>query len=173
MADDACTRKIKRQYKVWPSARASQAVAKCRKSKGNVRKGKAGKSLRRWAKEKWVEGRLEEKDPVDPAFEATSTRRTLREARRQAREIHQNTQEVTMTREQRRERMRRLGRSIVVGNRHDYRSTRRRHRTPQSHLGTDFRHRYRVRRRRALDRPRRPGRRRPGSARPVGGMTCR
>ena len=55
MADDACTRKIKRQYKVWPSARASQAVAKCRKSKGNVRKGKAGKSLRRWAKEKWVD----------------------------------------------------------------------------------------------------------------------
>lgn len=55
MADDACTRKIKRQYKVWPSARASQAVAKCRKSKGDVRKGKAGKSLRRWAKEKWVD----------------------------------------------------------------------------------------------------------------------
>lgn len=55
MADDACTKKIKRQYKVWPSARASQAVAKCRKSKGQVRKGKKGKSLRRWAKEKWVD----------------------------------------------------------------------------------------------------------------------
>ncbi len=55
MADDACTRKIKRQYKVWPSARASQAVAKCRKSKGQVRKTKKGKSLRRWAKEKWVD----------------------------------------------------------------------------------------------------------------------
>ena len=39
MADDACTRKVKRQYKVWPSARASQAVAKCRKKKGQVRKG--------------------------------------------------------------------------------------------------------------------------------------
>ena len=57
MADDACTKKVKRQYKVWPSARASQAVAKCRKSKGQVRKSKAGTSLRRWAKEKWVDKR--------------------------------------------------------------------------------------------------------------------
>jgi hypothetical protein len=55
MADDACTKKIKRQYKVWPSARASQAVAKCRKSKGQVRKTEKGKSLRRWGKEKWVD----------------------------------------------------------------------------------------------------------------------
>ena len=55
MADDACTRKIKRTYKVWPSARASQAVAKCRKSKGQVKKSKKGASLRRWAKEKWVD----------------------------------------------------------------------------------------------------------------------
>lgn len=55
MADDACTRKIKRQYAVWPSARASQAVAKCRKAKGQVRKGEQGKSLRRWAREKWVD----------------------------------------------------------------------------------------------------------------------
>lgn len=55
MADDACTKKIKRQYKVWPSARASQAVAKCRKSKGQVRKTSKGKSLRRWAREKWVD----------------------------------------------------------------------------------------------------------------------
>jgi len=55
MPEDACTKKIKRQYKVWPSARASQAVAKCRKSKGQVRKSKKGSSLRRWAKEKWVD----------------------------------------------------------------------------------------------------------------------
>ena len=55
MADDACTRKIKRQYKKWPSARASQAVAKCRKSKGQVRKGKSGSSLRRWEREKWID----------------------------------------------------------------------------------------------------------------------
>jgi len=55
MAEDACTKKVKRQYKVWPSARASQAVAKCRKKKGQVRKGKAGQSLRRWAREKWVD----------------------------------------------------------------------------------------------------------------------
>jgi len=50
---DACTKKIKRQYKKWPSARASQAVAKCRKKKGQVRKGEAGASLKRWEKEKW------------------------------------------------------------------------------------------------------------------------
>ncbi len=50
---DACTKKVKRQYKKWPSARASQAVAKCRKSKGQVRKTAKGKSLKRWGKEKW------------------------------------------------------------------------------------------------------------------------
>ena len=51
--DDACTRKVKRSYKKWPSARASQAVAKCRKKTGNVRKTSAGKNLKRWQKEKW------------------------------------------------------------------------------------------------------------------------
>jgi hypothetical protein len=50
---DACTKKVKRQYKKWPSARASQAVAKCRKAKGQVRKTAKGKSLKRWGKEKW------------------------------------------------------------------------------------------------------------------------
>ena len=55
MADDACTKEVKSRYKVWPSARASQAVAKCRKRKGQVRKGEKGKSLRRWAREKWVD----------------------------------------------------------------------------------------------------------------------
>ncbi|MBN19719.1 MAG: hypothetical protein CL678_00425 [Bdellovibrionaceae bacterium] len=39
------------------SARAAQAVAKCRKSKGIVRKTKAGTSLRRWARERWVDKR--------------------------------------------------------------------------------------------------------------------
>ena len=52
---DACYKKIKRTYKVFPSARASQAIAKCRKSKGKVRKTEKGKSLRRWAREKWVD----------------------------------------------------------------------------------------------------------------------
>ncbi len=57
MADDACTRKIKAQYDVWPSARASQAVAKCRKESGDVRKGEEGTSLRRWQDEKWEDKR--------------------------------------------------------------------------------------------------------------------
>lgn len=52
MADE-CTRKVKASYKKWPSARASQAVAKCRKRKGQVRKGEAGASLKRWEKEDW------------------------------------------------------------------------------------------------------------------------
>ena len=51
MAKDACYRKIKRKYKVFPSARASQAIAKCRKSSGSARKSKAGASLPRWDKE--------------------------------------------------------------------------------------------------------------------------
>ena len=52
--DDACSEKIKRRVKVWPSARASQMVAKCRKEKGQVRKTEKGESLKRWGKEKWV-----------------------------------------------------------------------------------------------------------------------
>ncbi len=54
MPDDACVKKIKAKYETWPSARASQAVAKCRKSKGQVRKGAEGRSLRRWQKERWA-----------------------------------------------------------------------------------------------------------------------
>lgn len=50
---DACYRKVKAQYDVFPSARASQAIAKCRKASGSVRKTEAGTSLKRWEKEKW------------------------------------------------------------------------------------------------------------------------
>lgn len=53
MAEDACTKKVKAQYDVWPSARASQAVAKCRKAQGDVRKGEEGASLKQWEAEKW------------------------------------------------------------------------------------------------------------------------
>jgi hypothetical protein len=38
---------------VFPSARASQAIAKCRKKSGTVRKTKEGTELKRWQKEKW------------------------------------------------------------------------------------------------------------------------
>ena len=57
MPKDACYKKIKAQYRTFPSARASQALAKCRKSKGQVRKSKKGASLRRWQREKWVDTR--------------------------------------------------------------------------------------------------------------------
>jgi hypothetical protein len=57
MPKDACYKKVKAQYDVFPSARASQAIAKCRKSKGNVRKTESGSSLKRWGKEKWVDTR--------------------------------------------------------------------------------------------------------------------
>ena len=50
---DACYNKVKSSYKVFPSARASQAIAKCRKKKGQVRKSEAGSSLKRWEKEGW------------------------------------------------------------------------------------------------------------------------
>ena len=52
---DACYKKIKASYKVFPSARASQAIAKCRKAKGQVRRGEAGASLRKWSNEEWVQ----------------------------------------------------------------------------------------------------------------------
>jgi hypothetical protein len=57
MPKDSCYRKVKASYKVFPSARASQAIAKCRKKRGTVRKGEEGTSLKRWQKEKWVDTR--------------------------------------------------------------------------------------------------------------------
>lgn len=50
---DNCYNKVKSTYKKFPAARASQAIAKCRKESGNVRKTEAGTSLKRWEKEKW------------------------------------------------------------------------------------------------------------------------
>ena len=58
MPQDACYHKVKAQYKVFPSARASQAIAKCRKSKGKVTKSEKGTSLKRWEKEKWIDTNL-------------------------------------------------------------------------------------------------------------------
>ena len=57
MPKDACYKKVKRRVKVFPSARASQQIAKCRKAKGKVRKTKAGTSLKRWKDEKWEDTR--------------------------------------------------------------------------------------------------------------------
>ncbi len=54
---DACYKKVKAQYDVFPSARASQAIAKCRKVSGSVRKSEEGISLKRWEKEKWMDTR--------------------------------------------------------------------------------------------------------------------
>ena len=53
MPKDACYHRVKAQYAVFPSARASQAIAKCRKGSGVVRKTKAGSDLKRWQAEKW------------------------------------------------------------------------------------------------------------------------
>jgi hypothetical protein len=50
---DSCYKKVKASYDVFPSARASQAIAKCRKASGNVNKSEKGSSLKRWEKEKW------------------------------------------------------------------------------------------------------------------------
>ena len=57
MPKDACYKKVKAQYDVFPSARASQAIAKCRKASGSVRKTSKGTSLKRWEKEKWTDTR--------------------------------------------------------------------------------------------------------------------
>ena len=57
MPKDACYKKVKAQYDVFPSARASQAIAKCRKGSGTVRKTSEGTSLKRWEKEKWTDTR--------------------------------------------------------------------------------------------------------------------
>ena len=57
MPKDSCYKKVKASYKVFPSARASQAIAKCRKASGSVKKSSSGTSLKRWEKEKWVDTR--------------------------------------------------------------------------------------------------------------------
>lgn len=54
---DACYKKVKAQYDIFPSARASQAIAKCRKQSGTVRKSEQGTELKRWQAEKWVDTR--------------------------------------------------------------------------------------------------------------------
>ncbi len=46
MPKDSCYHSVKARYAVFPSARASQAIAKCRKGKGQVRKTKEGLSLK-------------------------------------------------------------------------------------------------------------------------------
>ena len=51
MKKDSCYKKVKASYKVFPSARASQAIAKCRKESGQVTKSEKGASLKRWEKE--------------------------------------------------------------------------------------------------------------------------
>lgn len=53
MPKDKCYKKAKKTYKKFPSARASQSIAKCRKKAGKVKKTAKGKSLKRWEKEKW------------------------------------------------------------------------------------------------------------------------
>jgi hypothetical protein len=53
MPKDACYKKVKAQYNVFPSARASQAIAKCRKASGSIRKTTKGTELKRWQAEKW------------------------------------------------------------------------------------------------------------------------
>ena len=53
---DACFNSVMQSYGKW-SARAAQAVAKCRKKSGHVRKSAAGLSLKRWQQEKWKDKR--------------------------------------------------------------------------------------------------------------------
>jgi hypothetical protein len=55
MPKDACYHSVKARYEKFPSARASQAIAKCRKKSGNTRRTSEGESLKRWAAEKWEE----------------------------------------------------------------------------------------------------------------------
>ena len=45
MAKDRCYKKVKASYKVFPSARASQAIAKCRKKSGTVKKTSKGSKI--------------------------------------------------------------------------------------------------------------------------------
>lgn len=55
MVHDVCYKKAMKSHGGKWSARAAQQTAKCRKSKGIVRKTKSGSNLKRWEDEKWVE----------------------------------------------------------------------------------------------------------------------
>jgi hypothetical protein len=55
MPHDACYNRVMQSHGGKWSARAAQAVAKCRKKSGHVRKTSAGSSLRRWQRERWVD----------------------------------------------------------------------------------------------------------------------
>lgn len=55
-----------RQKMPKTSARRSQLIAKCRKSKGIVRKGEEGNRLKRWMDEKWVDTRKNSKGERKP-----------------------------------------------------------------------------------------------------------
>ena len=52
MVHDKCYYKVMRSYGRW-SARAAQAVSKCRKKSGHVRKTEAGKHLKHWENQHW------------------------------------------------------------------------------------------------------------------------
>jgi hypothetical protein len=52
MPKDSCYHSVKARYAVFPSARASQAIAKCRKKSGKIRKTEKGAELKRWQAEK-------------------------------------------------------------------------------------------------------------------------
>jgi|TARA_Y100000385_G_C13052020_1_gene620236 hypothetical protein len=52
---DACAKKVKARYKVWPSAYASGAVAKCRKV-GAANWGESSKKRKRPVKKKLANG---------------------------------------------------------------------------------------------------------------------
>jgi hypothetical protein len=52
---DKCYKIAKATYDVFPSARASQSIAKCRKKSGIVNKSIEGLNLKRWSAEKWID----------------------------------------------------------------------------------------------------------------------
>ena len=57
MPKDSCYYSVKSRYAIFPSASASQAIAKCRKKSGKVIKTKKGTELKRWQAEKWKDNR--------------------------------------------------------------------------------------------------------------------
>ena len=90
MAKDSCYRKVKKSYKKFPSARASQAIAKCRKGKGKVRKTSKGKSLKRWQSEKWVDTRTGK-----PCGAKTNKKQYCRPTKRVSKKTPKTTRELS------------------------------------------------------------------------------
>lgn len=92
----SCLELARSRYKHFPSARASQAIAKCRKERGESRLSEKGAALRRWAAEKWID--VETGLPCGSAGEVEFCRPTVRVSPKTPKTVQELSEEGSLTR---------------------------------------------------------------------------